>query len=248
MEGSFPKYGLIGRSLVHSFSSEYFRKKFAEDRIRATYENVEIPEISMVVDVLKSGRYSGLNVTVPYKESILPYLDEVDTLVENCGAANTLHFVDGKWIGYNTDVFGFRQCIKPFFKSHHEKSLILGTGGASKAVASVLEDLGSDVIYISRMPDGQNEFSYNEINEIMLKACRLIVNCTPVGMFPNDNDEISFPYDHLSPDHLCIDLIYKPKETVFLRKSRESGAVVLNGESMLHQQAEKAWEIWNSKI
>ncbi|MBN4071385.1 shikimate dehydrogenase [Crocinitomix catalasitica] len=246
MEESFRKYGLIGRSLKHSFSSDYFRNKFAKGRIRATYENVEILEISMVVDVLKSGRYSGLNVTIPYKESIVPFLDEVDVSVESCGVANTLHFIDGKWIGYNTDIFGFKQSIKPFFKSQHERSVILGTGGASKAVASVLEELGSNVIYISRSPDGQNKFSYDDLNEAMLKAYKLIVNCTPVGMFPNSNAEILFPYEYLSPDHLCIDLIYNPKETVFLRKSKEHGAAVLNGESMLHQQAEKAWEIWNS--
>ena len=241
-----PKYGLIGKSLQHSFSSQYFREKFQKARILASYENIELPFGEMIGDVLRSGRYNGLNVTIPYKEEVLKFVDEQDEVVRQIGAANTLHFNNGIWKAYNTDVFGFRQSIKPFFKSHHERSIVIGTGGAAKAVAYVLEQLGSEPIYISRNPDGHDQFGYHEMNKQMLDSCKLIVNCTPVGMYPNELEEVRIPYEWIDPYHLCIDLIYKPKETVFLRKSKEQGAVTVNGETMLLQQAEKSWEIWNS--
>lgn len=240
------KYGLIGKSLDHSFSAEYFRDKFEKEQISATYENVPLSSQGMIQDVLTSGKYHGLNVTIPYKEEVLTYVDECDEIVSAIGAANTLHFRNGKWKAYNTDAFGFRQSIKPFFRSHHERSIILGTGGASKAVAYVLENLGSDVIYISRNPKGQDQFAYEEMNAQMLASCKLIVNCTPVGTFPNIEESLSIPYEHIDAAHLCIDLIYNPKETLFLRQSKERGAVTINGETMLQQQAEKSWEIWNS--
>ncbi|MBN4082119.1 shikimate dehydrogenase [bacterium AH-315-B15] len=242
----FAKYGLIGKSLQHSFSSDYFRNKFEESRIQATYENIEIPDASMIPEILESKRYSGLNVTIPFKEAVVEFLDEIDGTVQETGAANTLHFSNGKWKGYNTDLYGFKQTIKPFLEPHHERAIILGTGGAAKSVAHVLEELGSDVIYISRNPREDDHFSYGTMNDQMIASCKLIVNCTPVGMFPNDEEEVQIPYDHLGPRHLCIDLIYNPKETVFLRNSKKKGATVMNGETMLHQQAEKAWEIWNS--
>ena len=144
--------------------------------------------------------------------------------------------------------FGFKQMIKPFFKSHHERAIILGTGGASKAVKYVLEDLGSNVIFISRTPQSNNEFGYEDMNEIMLNSCFILINTTPVGTYPNVTEELPIPYQFLTPKHLVIDLIYNPEETVLLRNAKQQGAWTLNGQTMLHQQAEKSWEIWNSEL
>jgi len=152
---------------------------------------------------------------------------------------------NGKTKGYNTDAYGFKQMIKPFFKAHHERAIILGTGGASKAIAYVLEELGCSPIYISRYPNAENQFAYEEINKNMIEACPLIVNTTPIGMFPNENEEIDFPTQFLTEKNLVIDLIYNPKETIFLKKSKAKKSWTLNGLTMLHQQAERSWLIWN---
>ena len=239
------KYALIGRKLEHSFSKEYFSNKFERLGIGAKYENIELSKIEHVKDILQKKEYAGFNVTIPYKTQIIPYLDELDVSARVVDAVNTVLLDNnGKYIGYNTDVYGFKQMIKPFFKSHHERTLILGTGGASKAVAHVLEELGSDVIYVSRSPKGDNQFSYGDINENMIKFNKIVVNTTPVGMFPNEHEVINLPYTAFSEKHLAIDLIYNPEETLFLKKAKENGAWTLNGLTMLHQQAEKAWEIW----
>jgi shikimate dehydrogenase len=166
--------------------------------------------------------------------------------VTQIGAVNCVQFKDGKTIGHNTDVYGFQQSIKPFLTTQHERAVILGTGGASKAVKFVLEKIGLDCIFISRNPKGEKEFSYEEINSYMLNACKLIVNTTPVGTFPNVTEKIEFPYSFLTDKHLVVDLIYNPAETAFLKNAKERGATTLNGETMLKQQAMKAWEIWNS--
>ena len=191
-------------------------------------------------------QYQGLNVTIPFKEHILEFIDEVSSEAQIIGAINTIKVgSNGKICGYNTDAFGFHQSIKPFLDFNHHRAIILGTGGASKAVAFVLEKLGLDVFLISRNPEGSKQFSYSEINAQMLSTCKLVINCTPVGMFPNSDNLIDIPYELLTKKHLIIDLIYNPSETLFLKKSRESGAIVLNGDSMLHQQALKSWELWN---
>jgi shikimate dehydrogenase len=191
-------------------------------------------------------QYQGLNVTIPFKEHILEFIDEVSSEAQIIGAINTIKVgSNGKICGYNTDAFGFHQSIKPFLDFNHHRAIILGTGGASKAVAFVLEKLGLDVFFISRNPEGSKQFSYSEINAQMLSTCKLVINCTPVGMFPNSDNLIDIPYEFLTKKHLIIDLIYNPSETLFLKKSRESGAIVLNGDSMLHQQALKSWELWN---
>ncbi len=243
---SVKKFGLIGKKLAHSFSKTYFTKKFKELDIEATYDNIEIPAIRMVKTVLKHGAiYDGLNVTIPYKTAIIPYLDELDESAKAVGAVNTVLNKNGQFIGFNTDVYGFKQMIKPFFKSHHERALIFGTGGASKAVAFVLEQLGSSVITVSRTPEGANQFGYDEVNENMIAFNTIIVNCTPVGTYPNVDECLPLPYEALTDKHLVIDLIYNPEETLFLKKAKAQQAWTLNGLTMLHQQAEKAWEIWN---
>lgn len=241
------KYGLIGKRLDYSFSQAFFTEKFGAEGIDATYENIEIPEITLMRDILDQGGFSGLNVTIPYKESCIPFLDDLSVEATAIGAVNTISFHNGKTTGYNTDAFGFHQSIKPFLTNKHERALVLGTGGASKAVSYVFKSIGVDVITISRHPEGNKQFSYDTINEHMLRACGVVVNCTPVGTFPDVDSCLPFPFEFLTPDHLVIDLIYNPEQTLFLQRSSENGATTLNGLSMLREQALKAWEIWNSE-
>lgn len=240
------KFGLIGKSLEHSFSKSYFTEKFSRLSIDASYENLEIAEVDKIKDLFKQG-FEGFNVTLPYKVAVMPFLDEISQEAKVIGAVNTICKENQKWVGYNTDVFGFRQAIKPFFKSHHERALILGTGGASKAVAYVLEQLGVNVIYASRQPKNSNTFSYADVNEYMIRFNGIIVNTTPVGTFPNTSEAPNIPYEFLNDQHLLIDLIYNPEETLFLKKGKEQGAWTMNGMTMLHQQAEASWKIWNRK-
>lgn len=239
-------FGLLGKKLTHSFSKSFFTDFFQKEGIDASYTNYELHSIDAVDQFFENNNLEGLNVTIPYKQEIIPYLDELTEEAQIIGAVNVIQFKDGKKIGYNSDAFGFHQSIKPFLTNLHERALIIGTGGASRAVEYVFNSLGIDVVFISRSPSNENHFSYDEINNYMLNACKVIVNCTPVGTFPNNEDLIHFPYHYLSADHLVVDLIYNPEKTKFLQKSQEYGATILNGESMLHQQALKAWEIWNS--
>lgn len=242
------KYGLLGKHLSHSFSQRFFESYFKEHKIDASYELIELSSPDALKDFMLGSvaQYQGLNVTIPFKEHILEFIDEVSSEAQIIGAINTIKVgSNGKICGYNTDAYGFHQSIKPFLDFNHHRAIILGTGGASKAVAFVLEKLGLDVFFISRNPVGSKQFSYSEINAQMLSTCKLVINCTPVGMFPNSDNLIDIPYEFLTKKHLIIDLIYNPSETLFLKKSRESGATVLNGDSMLHQQALKSWELWN---
>jgi shikimate dehydrogenase len=207
----------------------------------------ELETIEKVKAILNDDSISGLNVTVPYKIEIIPFLDEIDPVAKTIGAVNVVAFKEGKTVGFNTDAYGFQQSIKPFLTFKHERALILGTGGASKAVEYVFKQIGIDVLYISQNPNGRSKhFSYSEINEHMVNACKVIVNCTPVGTFPNIAACIDFPFQHLTADHLVIDLIYNPAKTKFLVESEKNGATILNGESMLKEQALKSWEIWTS--
>ena len=238
------KFGLIGRTLQHSFSKTFFEKLFIENSIDASYENIELKDINEVAEILKKD-YSGLNVTIPYKEQIIPFLDELSPEAKKIGAVNVVSFTGGKTIGHNTDTYGFHNSIKPFLTNQHEKAIIFGTGGASKAIEFVLRSIGVEVIFISRNPKKSNEFAYSDVNEHMLRACKLLVNCTPVGTYSNIADFIDLPYEYLTENHLVVDLIYNPSKTMYLRKAEEQGAMILNGESMLNQQALKAWEIWN---
>jgi shikimate dehydrogenase len=241
------RFGLIGKTLSHSFSPAFFEDFFRKNNIDASYELFELPEISAIESVFKQ-EISGLNVTIPYKEAVIPYLDELDEVAKTIGAVNVIAFKKGKKIGYNTDAFGFQQSIKPFLTFKHERALILGTGGASKAVEYVFKSIGIDVLYISRNPEGKaKHFSYDDINEHMLNACKVIVNCTPIGTFPAIDEQPYFPYEFLTSDHLVIDLIYNPAKTKFLENAETQGAMILNGASMLKEQALKSWEIWGTK-
>ena len=238
-------FGLLGKSLKHSFSPDFFKSYFQEHKINAQYQLFEIENIQEVEKIFSLDP-SGFNVTVPYKEVIIPYLDDLDESAKVIGAVNVVAIENGKKIGYNTDAYGFHQSIKPFLTFHHERALIFGTGGASKAVAHVFKSIGLDIIFVSRNPNEElNQFQYSDVNEAMISACKVIVNCTPVGMYPNSDESICIPFQVLTEDHLVIDLIYNPPLTKFLSKAQEFGATILNGSSMLREQALKSWEIWN---
>ncbi len=237
------QFGLIGKHLGHSFSKSFFENYFSSKGIEATYANIEIASIEQF-EIIKEN-YSGFNVTIPYKESIIPFLNDLDDVAKDVGAVNTIKVIEGKYIGHNTDVVGFGNMIKPFLTNKHERALILGTGGAAKAVKYVLQKIGVDCYHLSRNPQMENEFSYDDVNEVMIDAFKLIVNTTPVGMYPNTEEYPLLPYQAMSEDHLVIDLIYNPEETIFLTKSRAAGATILNGLSTLKEQALESYRIWN---
>ncbi len=239
-------FGLIGRSLSHSFSQGFFNQLFAEKGIEAEYKLYEIPNVSLLRPLIAANsNLVGLNVTIPFKETIINELDEIDPEAAQIGAVNTIRITNGKLKGYNTDVHGFRDSIKPFLAHGMEHALILGTGGASRAVDYALRSLGIEVLLVSRSPSGENEVHYDDLNEQAMKAFRLIVNTTPLGTFPNLDDLPQLPYQYLTPDHLLYDLVYNPAETAFMKAGKARGAVVTNGLTMLHLQALKSWEIWN---
>lgn len=241
------QYGLIGKTLSHSFSKKYFEEKFKRENINAVYENFELNDISQVEELFSiHSNLCGLNVTIPYKEQIIPYLDEVDEKAQKIGAVNTIYIdkATGNKKGYNTDYYGFKQSLKPFLENQHQRALILGTGGASKAVAYVLNELGIITAFVSRTPTAENQLSYDELNENILASFLLIVNTTPLGTFPNLEEKPPLNYSAITPNHLLYDLVYNPAETAFLKEGKERGALTINGEQMLQLQAEKAWEIW----
>ena len=241
------EYGLIGKSLGHSFSKTYFTAKFEEAESDETYENFELSSIRDFPELLKSRDLKGLNVTIPYKEDIIPFLNKLSPEAKQIGAVNTVKFEEnGQLIGHNTDAFGFHQSIKPFLRGDCHRALILGTGGASKAVQYVLEGIGIDCFFISRNPKGERQYSYSEINENMVSTMGLIVNTTPLGTSPNIDECPDFPFEFLTENHHVYDLIYNPEKTKFLHFSEMNGATIQNGYQMLIHQAEKAYEIWNS--
>ena len=243
------KYGLLGYPLGHSFSRNYFNQKFEAERIDAEYLNFEIPEIKEIKNVIKENpELNGLNVTIPYKEQVIPYLDDLDEDARLIGAVNVIKFSKGlfgkvKLKGYNSDIIGFKQSIEPLLKEHHRKALILGTGGASKAVFQGLKQLGVASTFVSRKAK-EYCITYEEITPKVMEQYTVIVNTTPLGMYPNVNACPNIPYDLLTSDHLLYDLLYNPDETLFMRKGKEKGAVVKNGLEMLLLQAFAAWEIW----
>lgn len=239
-------YGLLGKSLAHSFSKSFFTGFFEQNSINASYENFEAETKDAIPEVLQQP-LSGLNVTIPYKETVIDFLDTLSPEAKAIGAVNCIQFRNGTTTGHNTDAYGFHQSIKPFLTNKHERAIILGTGGASKAIVYVLKQIGIDCIFISRTPVGEDQFGYSDINEHMLNACKLIVNCTPTGMYPHVEECIALPFSHLTSEHLVVDLIYNPRKTMLLQKSEEAGAQILNGETMLKQQALAAWKIWQDK-
>ncbi|SDL74021.1 shikimate dehydrogenase [Salinimicrobium catena] len=240
------RFGLLGRNISYSFSRGYFSEKFSREGISATYENFDLQELSQFSEVLKKNPdLKGLNVTIPYKEQIIPFLDELDPVAAEIGAVNTIKFTeDHKLVGFNTDHFGFAEAIRPHLKPHHKKALILGTGGASKAVHYALKTLDINVHFVSRSA-GKN-FSYEDLGKTLFSEHTVIVNCTPLGTFPNTDQYPPVPVQLFTSQHLVFDLIYNPPQTKLMELARKKGATAVNGQKMLEFQAEKAWEIWNS--
>ena len=251
MEGKENKklFALVGRNISYSFSKGYFTKKFEDLKLEKNeYVNFDIQTIKELPQKIKENKNNlkGMNVTIPYKLEVFNYLDKIDKKALRVGAVNTIRISKkGKLKGFNTDVYGFKKSLKPLLEKHHKKALILGTGGASKAVAYVLEELGIKYKFVSRSPEGKKEISYNDLSREIIEAHQIIVNCTPLGTYPNIDDCPNIPYDSITSKHLLYDLIYNPSETAFLKKGKEKGAIVKNGLEMLEQQAEKAWRIWN---
>ena len=241
------QFGLIGYPLSHSFSKKYFTQKFAEEGIHnCNYELFPITSIEEFPTLLQNvAGLEGINVTIPYKEAVLPFLHEQSAAVKEIGACNCIQIKDGNLIGHNTDVTGFRQSIEPFLKAHHQHALILGTGGAAKAVAWVLKQLGISYQSVSRKKTADT-LSYNELDEAVMQTVQLVINTTPLGMQPNVLDKPSLPYHCINNRFLCYDLIYNPEKTAFLQLAEEHGAVIKNGADMLLIQAEESWKIWNS--
>jgi len=246
-------YGIVGFPLTHSFSPRYFTGKFEREGIDAEYVKFEIPDISLFPEIIFSNvNLKGLNVTIPYKEQIMKYLDRLDSQAEDIGAINVIKVQRDndkvELIGYNSDIVGFQNSIQPLLdKSAHAQALILGTGGASKAVAKGLENLNIDFVFVSRTAKA-GQLTYQDLTREVINKYKVIVNTSPLGTYPDIDAAPDIPYQYISSDHLLYDLVYNPAETKFLRLGKEQGAIVKNGVEMLELQALAAWDIWNSKI
>jgi shikimate dehydrogenase len=241
------RFGLLGRNINYSFSKGYFTDKFNDENFTGcSYENFDIPEIVVFPEIIKNNPdLKGLNVTIPYKETVMPFLDKLSKKAAQIGAVNTIKITKkGKLKGYNTDYYGFKKSLKPLLQPHHKKALILGTGGASKGVAYALDELGILYTFVSREAK-ENTIDYNRINATTFDNYQIIINCTPVGTSPNTDLFPLIPYEYFTDKHIAYDLIYNPAETQFLKKAKAQGAQIKNGLDMLIFQAEKAWKIWN---
>ena len=241
------RFGLLGRNISYSFSKGYFTDKFnSENFVGCTYENFDIPEIAAFPEVIKNtSDLKGLNVTIPYKETVIPFLDKLSKKAELIGAVNTIKITrKGKLKGYNTDYYGFKKSLQPLLQPHHKKALILGTGGASKGVAFALDELDIPYTFVSREAK-ENGIDYDRINATTFDNYQIIINATPVGTSPNVDAFPLLPYEFFTEKHIAYDLIYNPAETQFLKKAKQQGAQIKNGLDMLIFQAEKAWKIWN---
>jgi shikimate dehydrogenase len=241
-------FGLLGKNISYSFSRGYFAEKFELLGLnKHEYKNFDIQDIAGFSSIIKDETcLKGINVTIPYKEEVMQYLDIIDNTAKAIGAVNTIKFTKrGNLKGYNTDVVGFENSISPYFKSHHKFALILGTGGASKAIAYALKKNKIQYKFVSRKPSGKEEISYNDLTNEVLNKYHIIVNCTPIGTSPDIHVSPNIPYQFLSEKHLLFDLIYNPEISAFLAKGKQQGASIKNGFEMLEMQAEESWRIWN---
>ena len=243
------KFGLIGLPLAQSFSKKYFSAKFANEGIDACYELFELPDITAFTALKEIPGLCGLNVTIPYKEQVMPFLDELDDIAAGIGAVNVIKFIRQndtlKLKGYNTDATGFDTSLSPLLKPIHKKALILGTGGASKAIDYVLRKKGIETTFVSRTSK-PGMLTYSRLTEAVMADHPVIVNASPVGTFPHSDECPDIPYQFITSAHILFDVVYNPAETLFLRKGRKQGAVGLNGEEMLIGQAVAAWDIWDT--
>jgi shikimate dehydrogenase len=241
------KLGLLGKNISYSFSRNYFKNKFEKENIsNITYDNFDIEDISLFPSIIKNTEgIKGLNVTIPYKEVVMPYLDKINKKAKAIGAVNTIKITKkGKLIGYNTDCYGFKKSIIFHLKSYHKSALILGTGGASKAVTYTLQKLGIECHYVSRTASEGVSFTYDSLTADDVKQHQVIINCTPLGTFPDIDICPQIPYNAIGNQHVLFDLIYNPEETKFLRLGKQNNAVTINGANMLKLQADKSWAIW----
>jgi shikimate dehydrogenase len=242
-------FGLLGKNISYSFSRGYFTDKFKQLNLKKNkYVNFDIQQIEDFPSIINNEQnLKGINVTIPYKEEIIRYLDNLDITAKKIGAVNTIKFTKrGNLKGYNSDVVGFEKSITPLLKKHHKKALILGTGGASKAVAFALKKNKIKYKFVSRNPEGKKEISYDSLTQELLHKYSIIINCTPLGTSPDIEKSPNIPYKYLTEKHLLFDLIYNPEVTTFLLKGREKGATIKNGYEMLELQAEESWRIWNN--
>lgn len=241
-------FAVIGRPLAQSYSATYWNEKFKQKRLSGhLFEALELKKVTLIKDFMKSHpNLRGFCVTIPYKESIIPLLDEIDPVAKEIGAVNCVRVVNGgdgaKLIGYNTDCVGFAESVKPLLTPKHKRALILGTGGASKAVKYALNSLGVECTFVSRSKDGC--LKYSELTEQVMRENTIIVNTTPVGSFPNSKECPDIPYEYITPDHLVLDIIYNPIRTLFLQQAELKGATIKNGWDMFTNQAEQAWRIF----
>lgn len=248
-ENQIPKLGLVGKNIEYSFSRTHFNAKFENENLPYTYINFDIESIEEFPEIFKSNpNLLGLNVTIPYKEKVIPYLDDINKKAKKIGAVNTITISPtGRLKGYNTDYYGFKKSIEPYLKPHHTDALILGTGGASKAIAYALKKMGINFDYVSRTPNPMAKFLYSDLTDQIISTYPIIINCTPIGTHPNVNECPDIPYDGITSNHLLYDLIYNPMQTKFLICGEIKGALAINGLRMLEFQAEKAWKIWKLK-
>jgi shikimate dehydrogenase len=241
------RFGLIGYPLSHSFSKRYFAEKFQTEGITdAEYENYPIASIEEFPALVSSDPdLAGLNVTIPYKEQVIAYLDDKNEVVNSIAACNCIRIQHGRKVGYNTDVVGFERTLIKFLTPVHDNALVLGTGGAAKAVCYVLQQLQIPYLIVSRSTSGGQTIPYEKVSKELVRSHRLIINTTPLGMYPKVETAPSLPFDAVTSDHYFYDLVYNPAKTLFLTKAEEQGAVIQNGEDMLAIQAEESWRIWN---
>lgn len=241
------KYGLIGKNIDYSFSKAYFNQKFKDLNIKAKYDNYDIDHILKFKNILhKEKHLKGLNVTIPYKESIIDFIDDLDYNAKTIGAVNTIKVENNKLYGYNTDIYGFIKSLFPLLEKHHKKALVLGSGGASKAICQGLKSFDISYKIVSRNPKQNAQISYDQIDEKIILSHKIIINCTPLGTYPNIQNSPDIPYQFLTKKHLLYDLVYNPKVSTFLAQGKQQNAKICNGYDMLKFQAEKSWEIWNS--
>ena len=239
------QFGLVGKGIGYSFSKTYFQKKFIENKIftNYNYKNFDIENISEIEEIFEIKNLAGLNITIPYKEKVIPYLNELTATAQQIGAVNTVVFKNKKTVGHNTDIVGFENALKLFIGTSSKKALVLGSGGASKAVKFVLKKNKIDLITVSRNPK-KNEMNYDGINQEIINNYPLIINCTPLGTKPKIEEAPNIPYNYIGPENYLFDLIYNPIQTKFMRIGLEKGAKVCNGYHMLIQQAEASWKLW----
>lgn len=240
-------FGLIGFPLSHSFSKKYFSEKFIRENITdCRYELFPLKDISAFADLWENNpELLGVNVTIPFKEKVIPFLDSSSEVVIKTGACNCIKKINGLLKGFNTDVIGFEKVLLQNLKPNHRSALILGTGGAAKAVQYVLEKNAINYLVVSRNPQ-RDQISYPDLNDALIQGHHLIINTTPVGMYPETDESPAIPYEYLTENHFLFDLIYNPAKTLFLQKGESQGALIQNGEGMLVIQAEESWNIWNA--